>query len=382
MKLYVLRTLLVIGICFAFSFTLVGCDNLIGSEDNNSNNENPPDTDNSNNDPVDENEADIPRSPGGPLPGATLREKLNAVSQRADQNVYYDIAIQANGAFDPLTVRTGGKNVAVRIYSEPPNQYTLTLGSSGSLFTVGDSTTLILENVVLKGQPGNNSALLKVEGGGTLIIEDGAIIRDNENTNNADTQVNSTSFYSEGGGVNVGQKGRLIMNGGQICYNSRVHTSKYVGHGGGVVIDKDGYFNMTGGSIHNNEANSLGGGVAVFFGYFLMNGGEIASNTAWYGGGVYAISKNLFYYSLTWTFVKEPLPGKLTSGIIWGYPANNSKENYANGPAVWYDWDEGYYCVYRESTLGEYHAISTLYVWLHNSSSTIDPNSGWEYRAN
>jgi len=320
----------------------------------------------------DENEADIPYSPGGPLPGAALREKLNAVSQRADQHISYDIVIDANGTYDPLTVRTGGRDVAVRIYSEPPNRYTLTLGSLGSLFTVGDSTTLILENVVIRGQPANNSALIKIESGGTLIIDNGAVITGNENK----------SDVNDGGGVYVGENSTLIMNGGEICYNKRTHTNNHTGHGAGVLVDSDGYFNMTGGSIHNNEANAYGGGVAVFYGYFLMNGGEIASNTAWYGGGVYAISYNLFYGSLTYTFIKEPLPGMLTSGIIYGYPAYNDKENYANGPAVWYDWGKGYYCVYRESTLGEYHAISTLYLWLNNNSNTINPNSGWEYRAN
>ena len=163
-------------------------------------------------------------------------------------------------------------------------------------------------------------------------------------------------------GVYVGEKGGLFM------------------HGGGVLMGRDSYFNMTGGSIHDNEANAYGGGVAIFFGSFLMNGGEIAGNKAWYGGGVYAVSENLFYSSITDTFIKEPKTGELKSGIIWGFPAPDGKENYANGPTVWYDWSKGYYCVYRESTLGEFHAISTEYVWLNYNSNTLIPGSGWEYR--
>jgi len=380
MKIYILRAFLIIGICFAFSFFLAACDFFPVYKGGNSNGNNQQDKDNSDNNQQstdnteeEEDDTDIPLSPGGPLPGADLRENLSVVSQRADQHVIYDIVIHANAVYEPLIVRTGGKNVTVKIYSEPPNQYTLALGSPGSLFTVGDSTTLILENIIIQGQPGNNRALLKVEGGGTLIIEDGAVITGNENS-----AVVYNEYSSEGGGVNVGENATFIMNGGQICYNKRIHHQNHIGHGAGVLIDRDGYFNMTGGIIHNNEANSYGGGVAIFYGRFLMNGGEIAGNDAYYGGGVYAWSANVAG-RLTYTFVKEPLPGKLTSGIIWGYPANDGKENYANGPAVWYDWAEAYYSVYRESTLGEYHAISSAYLWYENTFTIIE-DSGWEYR--
>jgi len=252
------------------------------------------------------------------------------------------------------------------------------------MFSVYDNVTLILENIVIQGQPGNISALLRVESGGKLVINDGTVITGNENRNERSSpwgRERDAEYSSEGGGVYVGQNAGMIMNGGSICYNKRIHNS--LGHGGGVVIDKDGYFNMLGGSIYQNEANDGGGGgVAVFFGEFLMNGGEIAGNKAYYGGGVYVRSYNLFYSSLTSTFIKEPLQGEISSGIIWGYPANDGKENYANGPTVWYAWKEGYYCVYRESTLGEYHSISTLYVWLNYNSNTIHPLSEWEYRAN
>jgi hypothetical protein len=93
------------------------------------------------------------------------------------------------------------------------------------------------------------------------------------------------------------------------------------------------YFNMRGGIIHHNEAENAGGGVFVNQATFIMNGGEIAANKAYHGGGVYVYTYRYFNYDQG--FKKEPLPGATKSGTIWGYPANG-KENYANGPAVWF----------------------------------------------
>jgi uncharacterized repeat protein (TIGR02543 family) len=140
--------------------------------------------------------------------------------------------------------------------------------------------------------------------------------------------------------------------------------------------------NLRGGEIHHNEAwddaaktGACGGGVFVYRATFIMNGGEIYSNTAYRGGGVY-ISGFKWSWDYNDLFEKKPLPGTEKSGVIWGYPANG-KENYANGPVVYYAWDEGYYHVWRESTLGEYDAISTA-GWM-DENVNLDLESGWEY---
>ncbi|MDR2501457.1 MAG: hypothetical protein LBD37_10340 [Treponema sp.] len=373
MKPYTLRGLLLILVCLVLSFALTSCEDLFGGETGESSSNEEQDKAETEDETGDR--GDVPFSPGAPLPGGSLQEKFSAVSQRTDdRDVIYDIAVETDGTYNPMTVKTGGKHMAVKLHSNPPYIHTLTLGASGSLLAVGDNTTLILENIVIQGQPGNNRALITVESGGTLTILDGAVIRGNENK--AETQ---TYYSGEGGGVYVGGKAGLFMKGGEICYNSRTHYSDQLGDGGGVALDKESYFNMTGGSIHHNEADRYGGGVAVFDGIFLMNGGEIAGNKAWYGGGVYVRSS--FGTRFDPLFKKEPLPGELKSGIIWGYPANDDKENYANGPTVWYDWYEGYYSYYRESTLGEYHAISTERIWGDGGAGgPLIPDSGWEKR--
>jgi hypothetical protein len=142
-----------------------------------------------------------------------------------------------------------------------------------------------------------------------------------------------------------------------------------------VYLGKGSYFNIRGGIIHHNEVENSGGGVLVNQAVFIMNGGEIASNKAYHGGGVY-----IYGFRWSWDyndlFEKRPLPGTATSGVIWGYPANG-KENYANGPAVYYAWNKGYYFVWRESTLGEYNSISTA--WWMDENVNLDLESGWEY---
>lgn len=163
------------------------------------------------------------------------------------------------------------------------------------------------------------------------------------------------------------------MEGGEICFNKSTHLN--YGSAGGVYLGKGSYFNIRGGIIHHNEVENSGGGVLVNQAVFIMNGGEIASNKAYHGGGVY-----IYGFRWSWDyndlFEKRPLPGTATSGVIWGYPANG-KENYANGPAVYYAWNKGYYFVWRESTLGEYNSISTA--WWMDENVNLDLESGWEY---
>jgi hypothetical protein len=322
-----------------------------------------------------EDETNVVLSPGAALPEGGLESKFAAIAGRADRDVYYDIVIDQDQTYSPMTISTAGTNVQVTLHSDSPAAIrTLTLGAPGAIITVDTNITLILENIVLRGQSNNNWELLTVDEGGTLIMRSGAKITGNENTETAC------------GGVAINTLGTFIMEDGEICYNKT--TLDDYGHGAGVYIGKGGYFNLRGGKIHHNEAwdeaaktGAYGGGVYVYYGVFIMNGGEIYSNTAYRGGGVYIacgkVYDHIWHYEDNGLFEKRPLPGTTTSGVIWGYPANG-KENYANGPVVYYHWYEGYYNVRREKTLGEYDAISTTW-WYDYDNRTFDLESGWEY---
>jgi hypothetical protein len=367
MKKIITATTLAFMFCFVFAVSFTGCEDMIGGDTTQQGKD---DTDKP------EEEEEVVLSPGAALPAGSLQDQIAAIAGRADKNVYYDITVTQDLVCNPMTMSTGGTNVQVTLHSDSTLR-TLTLGAPGAIITVDKGVTLVLANIVLQGQPNNNWELLTVNTDGTLKMLPGAKITGNEN---AETTC---------GGVWINELGTFIMEGGEICFNKATHlnygsgsgfhldknSSLNYGSGGGVFLDKGSYFNMRGGTIHHNEAEELGGGVCVYRATFIMNGGEIAANNAYYGGGVY-IRGFIWSWDYNDLFEKKPLPGTMTSGVIWGYPANG-KENYANGPTVYYDWNDEYYSLWRESTLGEYDSISTAWRW--NGNVVLDLESGWEY---
>jgi hypothetical protein len=166
---------------------------------------------------------------------------------------------------------------------------TLTRGATGFLFTVSSGANLILENIIIDGDRhgsftnGGNS-LVRVLVRGTLVMEDGAVLRNN-------TFLSSTggAVYVNDGSVQQGSAA-FIMNGGLIIGNT------VTGQGGGVRVGSRSTFTMNGGEISGNTAGGIGGGVRTS-GTFTMNGGKIIGNTSTSqnsgGGGVYASGDTL-----------------------------------------------------------------------------------------
>lgn len=147
----------------------------------------------------------------------------------------------------------------------------------GDLFAIGsvnNTPTVTLKNATIDG--GNfkvvdesfDYASLFLINGGTLKIEEGAVLQNNWST------------------AVVVSNGSLEMSGGEICYNKADGN-----YGSAVHLQNDSgtqTFTMTGGSIHDNEQKqycgtvSVGGKNAVF----TMEGGMITNNETGYGGGV------------------------------------------------------------------------------------------------
>jgi hypothetical protein len=196
---------------------------------------------------------------------------------------------------------------------------TLQLSGNGTILAVGDGVTLTLRNITLRGHAANNTALVRVDTGGKLYLEDGAVVRDNVSSGThslrnggGGVQIRGSSFvnspeavldggtitgntaYNSGGAVYI-YLGTFTMKRGTISGN-KVSDSNALG--GGVGGDLGGEFYLEGGTISGNTAK-LGGGVYAFDGCFItMNGGTISGNTATAGGGVYsdasAINGSLF----------------------------------------------------------------------------------------
>jgi hypothetical protein len=178
---------------------------------------------------------------------------------------------------------------------------------SDPLITVGKGVMLILENNTLKGlkqetdnndKADNNVPVIKVVEGGTLVLKNGAMIKENENLNGDGGGVRidgggalimeigseiSNNGGKNGGGVYVNLGGRFTMNGGTISDNNSRGVSE---DGGGGVYVK-GEFAMFSGAISDNTAQSYGGGVCVAGGgMFRLDGGTIIGNKGQAGGGV------------------------------------------------------------------------------------------------
>jgi hypothetical protein len=184
---------------------------------------------------------------------------------------------------------TGNKK-SVTITLQSAGEYIVEIKKTGqgALFTVcgydgSDVPELILENIMLKGNSDNNTALV-VLGNGTSGIQKGAL------TMNAGSQITGNT----GGGVSIQKSSTFIMKDGIIDLNTV--TANNIG--GGVTIT-GGTFEMRNGSIKSNSAASESsniscGGVAIMANStFTMSGGIIQNNTTTssaktaFSGGVY-----------------------------------------------------------------------------------------------
>jgi|GEM_PF-3452160 len=175
---------------------------------------------------------------------------------------------------------------------------TVRLAHNGVLFTIGSGITLVLDcKVTLMGRGStalppsmmpNTNHLVRIDDGGTLIMNEGSIITGNTNTSSGD---------NAGSGVRVNTGGTFVMNGGEISGNVATVTGWFdISDGSGVHIASGGTFSMHGGTISGNFTESWGGGVHIAGdGMFTMYGGEISGNrTDSNGGGVSINSNGIF----------------------------------------------------------------------------------------
>jgi uncharacterized repeat protein (TIGR02543 family) len=228
----------------------------------------------------------------------SLNDALTWISANAVTGRTYIITVRNDETIAPKSLSYSGKTVGITL-SGGTTERTVSLSTTGSLFTVGSGVTLTLDNnVTLQGRGGNTGSLVLVMSGGTFVMNDGSKISGNT--------CSSYSSSPYGGGVYVGSSGTFTMNGGTISDNTTHSISYSSPYGGGVHVGSSGTFTMNGGTISDNTASYAnssrtlyGGGVSVF-GTFTMSGGEISSNTASsfsYGGGVYVDSSGTFTMS-------------------------------------------------------------------------------------
>jgi hypothetical protein len=185
---------------------------------------------------------------------ATLTKAFAWLKDNAEDGKAYTIALGAS-ASDNLaaTALTNSealhKATGVTIILESVGaEHTIQLTGTGSLFTIADGFTLVLNNnITLKGVGGNTAALVTVSEGANLVMWNGAKITGN------------TSSGKWGGGVY--NAGTFTMYGGEISGNSATSTNDGTGSYGGGVYNNGGTFIKYVGIISGNTA---GHGNAVY----------------------------------------------------------------------------------------------------------------------
>jgi uncharacterized repeat protein (TIGR02543 family) len=291
------------------------------------------------------------------MPDTSLQAALDWLASNAVEGGNYSITVKNNESFEPQTLSYSGKNVNITL-DGGISERTVSLSSTGSLFTVDSGVTLTLgNNVTLRGRSSNTSPLVEVNSGGTLVMNTGSTVTGNTNsgngggvfvssgtlTMNGGTISGNTSTY--GGGVDV-YNGTFTMSGGAISGNSAgsggglylngtftmedgaINGNSAGSGGGGVHVAHSSVFTMNSGTISGNSADSYGGGVDAI-GIFTMSGGTISSNTSTgLGGGVSVWSSG--------TFIKQ------SGGVIYGSDASALLKNTATngdsyGHAVYVD---------------------------------------------
>jgi hypothetical protein len=131
----------------------------------------------------------------------------------------------------------------------------LTAGNQGSVITVGDGVTLTLKNITFKGSETNNAPLIKVNTGGKLVLEDGAVITGND--------------YS---GVSVAASGKLVLADGALISGKLVLESGAL-ITGNVNVIKGGELVLESGVVITDNVDVLEGGKLV-----LESGAVITGN--------------------------------------------------------------------------------------------------------
>jgi hypothetical protein len=200
--------------------------------------------------------------------GATLAEKLEWLASNAASNTSYLLKISAaHEELAPYNLSYFGSNITIQLKGIGKERV-VSFSNNGSLFTVNNGVTLILDNITLTGASGNNNALVRVNSGGSLQL-------------NKDVKISGNS----GSGV-YNNGGTITMTGGEISGNKGGGVRNDVTYTSidGEYVTIIGTFTMSGGKISGNTSSSFDGGGVYNNGIFTMSGGEISDNT---GGGMH-----------------------------------------------------------------------------------------------
>lgn len=187
---------------------------------------------------------------------------------------------------------------------------------TGAMFTVKTGAELTLDNITVDGgavwtgeinthlQRGTvntgitaTGAIVATEGNGAIVLNEGAVLQNNDGANAVflNTRTGSTLTINGGEIINNHSAAGAIWGGGAITMNSGKINGNHGGIGGAirVVTNVGTVLTMNGGEMNYNLSDGNGG--AIWAGssrsnnVYVLNGGEMAYNySAAAGGAIYA----------------------------------------------------------------------------------------------
>ena len=184
------------------------------------------------------------------------------------------------------------------------------------VFIVKTGTKLTLENIIVDGgaiwsgevnevlQRGTvntgvtaTGALITTEGNGIVVLNEGAVIQNNDGANAVylNTRTGSKLIINGGEIINNYSAAGAIWGGGEIAINYGKVNGNHGGLGGAirVVTNIGTVLTMNGGEMNHNLSDGVGGaiwaGASKSNNVYVLNGGEMAYNySASAGGAIYA----------------------------------------------------------------------------------------------
>jgi len=208
---------------------------------------------------------------GDPVPGSALAGLLAWLRDNARDGENYAIELDSDASIAPAqaALPTGRSGVTITLRGSGQARE-ITPNANGALFTVVSGITLVLDkNITLQGRLANDHNLVRVNDGGTLVMNTGSRI-----TGNVNAAIATDDLATAGGGVRVNNGGVFVMHDGEISNN----TSQYWS-GAGVQVGYGGRFDLRGGTISNNTSVFFGGGICNQ-GLVRISGGTIHGNDA------------------------------------------------------------------------------------------------------
>ncbi|MCI8336382.1 MAG: hypothetical protein HFI72_04420 [Peptococcaceae bacterium] len=189
-------------------------------------------------------------------------------------NVYDGGTVQVSRDILAAGLSTIRKDVTITSFDPAhPCVYSVTVSPHPCLLNIGPGGSLTLQDIIIDGggRDGVTAGMPLIRvAGGSLVLEQGAVLCNNNNVNPAgiDDVANPG-----GGGISVFNGGSVTMKEGAIIRD----CSAYYGGGVSVLGDAANQFTLDGGVIEHCSA-ARGGGLYINNGSFILKNGEIRAN--------------------------------------------------------------------------------------------------------